>query len=97
MFERSRELKSVGRELREEMIRKRKRRAVEAEGKWLVGEIIGDVRSWRVRILWKERWTSKKGEKKVERRGRSCVWERVCRGMGGADREEQVQSPVSRM
>ena len=50
------------------MIRTRKRRAVEAEGKWLVGEIVGEVRGWRVRILWKERWTSKGGEKKVEHR-----------------------------
>lgn len=40
MFERSKELKSAGREQREEMIRKRKRRAVVAEGKWLVGETI---------------------------------------------------------
>ena len=68
------------------MIRTRKRRAVEAEGKWLVGEIVGEVRGWRVRISWKERWTSKGGEKKVEHRE-----------MGGADGEEQVQRPVSRM
>lgn len=62
MFERSKELKSAGREQREKMIRKRKRRAVEAEGKWIVGEIIGEVKGWRVRVLWKD------GHQREERR-----------------------------
>ena len=59
------------------MIRTRKRRAVEAEGKWLVGEIVGEVRGWRVRILWKETWTSKGRDKKVERREMGGKWRRA--------------------